>query len=162
MKFLKISLSIFIILSFSRFIPHPPNFTSLIALSFYVPAIFGIKYLSIVVISFALTDLFFGFHPTILFTWGSVIAIGLLSKYLSKTILNRIFGALFGAFTFFVLTNFGVWLSGYYGITYQGLIECYFMAIPFFGYTLISTFLFSTIFESILFLKKISYKKFIN
>ena len=100
MKFLKISLSIFIILSFSRFIPHPPNFTSLIALSFYVPAIFGIKYLSIVVISFALTDLFFGFHPTILFTWGSVIAIGLLSKYLSKTILNRIFGALFGAFTF--------------------------------------------------------------
>ena len=39
MKYLKISLGIFIVLAASRFIPHPPNFTSLIALSFYVPAL---------------------------------------------------------------------------------------------------------------------------
>ena len=39
LKQLSICLSIFIALSLSEFIPHPPNFTSLLALSFYVPAI---------------------------------------------------------------------------------------------------------------------------
>ena len=52
MKFFRLSLIIFAILSFSRFIPHPPNFTSLIALSFYVPAIFGTRYISIVILNF--------------------------------------------------------------------------------------------------------------
>ena len=46
MSFLKIFLGVLIALSASRFIPHPPNFTSLIALSFYIPAIFGKIYSS--------------------------------------------------------------------------------------------------------------------
>ena len=41
---LLICIGVFFSLAVSRFIPHPPNFTSLIALSFYVPAIFGIKF----------------------------------------------------------------------------------------------------------------------
>ena len=154
MKFFRLSLIIFAILSFSRFIPHPPNFTSLIALSFYVPAIFGTRYISIVILSFAITDLYFGFHSTILFTWGSVILIGLISNYFNASILKRVFGSLTGAFLFFLLSNFGVWVSGYYGLTLEGLIECYIMAIPFFGYTLISTIFFSVIFETIIFFKR--------
>ena len=55
MNYLKISIGIFIALAASRFIPHPPNFTSLIALSFYVPAILGIRYLPALLISFVLT-----------------------------------------------------------------------------------------------------------
>ena len=154
MKFFRLSLRIFAILSFSRFIPHPHNFTSLIALSFYVPAIFGARYISIVILSFAITDLYFGFHSTILFTWGSVILIGLISNYFNVSILKRVFGSLTGAFLFFLLSNFGVWVSGYYGLTLVGLIECYIMAIPFFGYTLISTIFFSVIFETIIFFKR--------
>ena len=42
-EYIKISFGIFIALAASRFIPHPPNFTSLIALSFYIPAIFGLQ-----------------------------------------------------------------------------------------------------------------------
>ena len=45
MNYLRISFGIFLILAASRFIPHPPNFTSLLALSFYVPAILGRKFL---------------------------------------------------------------------------------------------------------------------
>ncbi len=52
MNYLKISIGIFLTLALTRFIPHPPNFTSLIALSFYVPALIGIKYLPAVIISF--------------------------------------------------------------------------------------------------------------
>ena len=100
-----IGLGIFLILAFTRFIPHPPNFTSLIALSFYVPAIFGLRFLPLVLISYVLTDLFIGFHNTIFFTWGSVIAIGFLSKYLNSSIILRIFGAMGGATLFFIITN---------------------------------------------------------
>ena len=58
MNYFKISLGIFIALAVSRFIPHPPNFTSLLALSFYVPALFGIRYLPALLISFIITDFF--------------------------------------------------------------------------------------------------------
>ena len=67
-----ISAGIFLSLAASRFIPHPPNFTSLIALSFYVPVIFGIRFLPALLISFAITDLIIGYHSGTHWTWGSV------------------------------------------------------------------------------------------
>ncbi len=144
-----IFLGIFIALAVSRFIPHPPNFTSLIALSFYVPVFFGLKFIPAVLISFALTDILLGYHATLLFTWGSVVFIGFLSKYFYTTILKRLSGAFFGALLFFVLTNFGMWISGYYGYSLKGLYLSYFLALPFFGYTVISTIVFSVLIETI-------------
>ena len=149
MNYLKISLGIFIALAVSRFVPHPPNFTSLIALSFYVPAMLGIRFIPIVMISFVLTDLIIGLHSTTFFTWGSVLVIGFLSNYFSKSTLKRISGALLGAVLFYIISNFGVWINGFYGYSLEGLITCYTLAIPFFGYTLISTLVFSTIIEAI-------------
>ncbi|MDA9731487.1 hypothetical protein N9U47_02540 [Candidatus Pelagibacter sp.] len=150
MTYLKFSLGIFLVLAASRFIPHPPNFTSLIALSFYIPAILGLRYLPAVLICFGLTDLIIGFHGTILFTWGSVIVIGFLSTKLFRNISSRISGALLGALIFFIITNFGVWSLGSYGYTLEGIIICYTLALPFFGYSLISTLLFSALIESLI------------
>ncbi len=149
MKYLKISVGIFLALAASRFIPHPPNFTSLLALSFYIPVLFGIKFIPIVVLALLFTDIIIGLHLTMFFTVGSVILIGLISKYFNRSILIRIFGALTGAVIFYLLTNFGVWLNGSYGYTLLGLINCYLLALPFFGYSLISTLLFSTLIESV-------------
>ena len=149
MKYLSISLSIFFALAASRFIPHPPNFTSLLALSFYVPAILGIRYLPVLILCFILTDLIIGFHSVTFFTWGSVIFIGLLSQHFPKNITSRISGALIGACMFYLITNFGVWTMGSYGYTLSGLVLCFTLAIPFFGYTLISTIFFSSIIELI-------------
>ena len=78
MNYFKISLGIFLTLAISRFIPHPPNFTSLIALSFYVPAIFGIRFIPVLILSFAITDLIIGYHSGTHWTWGSVFLIGLM------------------------------------------------------------------------------------
>ena len=147
MNYLKISIGIFFALAISRFIPHPPNFTSLLTLSFYVPALLGVRYLPALVISFLLTDLFIGFHPLTLFTWGSVILIGLSSKFFLSTILTRVSGSLLGAVIFFVVTNFGVWSMGSYGYTINGFLLCYTLAIPFFAYSLVSTIIFSGIVE---------------
>jgi hypothetical protein len=147
MQYLKISIGIFLALAASRFIPHPPNFTSLLALSFYVPAIFGVRFIPALVLSFLITDLIIGFHETILFTWGSVILIGIISKYFNRSILLRLFGALVGAVIFYLLSNFGVWTGGLYEYDIAGLITCYTLALPFFGNTLISTLVFSVIVE---------------
>tara|TARA_B100000575_G_C23045750_1_gene601951 strand:- start:284 stop:778 length:495 start_codon:yes stop_codon:yes gene_type:complete len=150
MKYFKISIGIFLALAASRFVPHPPNFTSLIALSFYVPAILGVKYLPALIFSFFITDVFIGLHHLTFFTWGSVVLIGLLSKFFVSTLLLRIGGALFGAILFFVLTNFGVWLLGGYEHTTDGLLLCYTLAIPFFAYNIISTLVFSVVIETII------------
>ena len=68
MNYFKISLGIFIALAASRFIPHPPNFTSLLALSFYIPALFGIRYLPALLLSFIATDLIIGLHNVTFFS----------------------------------------------------------------------------------------------
>ena len=161
MNYLKISTGIFLVLAASRFIPHPPNFTSLLALSFYVPAILGIRYLPALVLSFFITDLVIGFHGTTLFTWGSVILIGLLSKFFISSTITRISGALIGASLFFVITNFGVWSLGFYGYTIEGLITCYTLAIPFFGNTIVGTIIFSSVIEVFL-QRKMLFKKAIG
>ena len=161
MNYLKVSTGIFLVLAASRFIPHPPNFTSLLALSFYVPAILGIRYLPALVLSFFITDLVIGFHGTTLFTWGSVILIGLLSKFFISNTITRISGALIGALLFFVITNFGVWSLGFYGYTIEGLITCYTLAIPFFGNTIVGTIIFSSVIEVFL-QRKMLFKRTIS
>ena len=134
-------------LAVSRFVPHPPNFTSLIALSFYVPAIFGRQYIPAVILSFAITDLVIGYHYGTFYTWGSVLLIGLISNYFRKTLIKRLSGALVGAIIFFIVSNFGVWISGMYEYSLNGIISCYTAAIPFFAYSAISTILFSFLIE---------------
>ena len=158
MNYLKISLAIFLALASSRFIPHPPNFTSLIALGFYVPAFFGIKFLPALILSFIITDLIIGFHGAALFTWGSVILIGFLAQFFKSSIIYRISGSLLGAILFFIITNFGVWSTGFYDYTLSGLISCYVLAIPFFAYTFISTLSFSVLIETIYYFIKVKFR----
>mgnify|MGYP001183909869 CR=1 FL=1 len=148
-NYLKITFGILLALGASRFIPHPPNFTSLIALSFYVPVILGSRYIPALLISFFITDIIIGFHSLTFFTWGSVLIIGLISNYFKSRLIKRISGSLIGALIFFVITNFGVWCLGSYGYSFSGLIQCYTLAIPFFGYTIVSTILFSFTIELI-------------
>jgi len=143
-----IFVGIFASLAASRFVPHPPNFTSLIALSFYVPVFLGLRFLPALLISFAITDLIIGYHSGTHWTWGSVLLIGLVSQYFTKNFIWRLSGASLGAFIFFFVTNFGVWASGMYGYTYQGLLNCFVLAIPFFAYTAISTLTFAAIIET--------------
>lgn len=149
MNYLKISLGIFIVLAASRFIPHPPNFTSLIALSFYVPLFLGKRFIPALLICFIITDIFIGFHAIVVFTWGSVIFISLTSYLFQKNIYMRIIGAVCGSLVFYIVSNFGVWSLGSYGYSFDGLLICYIAAIPFYSNTLISTILYSILIEAV-------------
>ena len=158
----RIIISVLLILAVSRFVPHPPNFTSLIALAFYIPVFFGFKFIYIVLFSFIVTDFILGFHALILFTWGSVVLVGLITKIFNQSITYRIFGCIVGAFIFFLVTNFGVWLTGSYGYSLNGLISCYILALPFFGNTLIATTIYSFLIEAVYFIYLKNYIKKVN
>jgi hypothetical protein len=145
----------FIIVSFisiliSRLVPHPPNFTSAIAVGFYIPALFGYRYILIALTAFILSDLIIGGHNLLLFTWGSIILIGLLSKYFNSAYL-RILGITASCLVFYFVSNFGVWLLGStYTNDFSGLVLCYFMGLPFLQNSLISSLVVSALIEFII------------
>ena len=64
---------------------------------------------------------------------------------LSKVSIPRVLGGAIGAsILFFIISNFGVWLSDPdYPLTWSGLVLCYEMAIPFFRNTLASDLLYT-------------------
>ena len=78
MHYFKVTLALLVVLSVSRFIPHPPNFTTLLALSFYVPAVLGLRYIPVVLMSLFFTDLILGLHSLMVFTLSSILIIELI------------------------------------------------------------------------------------
>ena len=140
-------------LIFFRFLPHPPNFTPVIAMAFYLPIFFGMWCIPFVLLAFAITDFFIGFHSLLVWTWGGLALISLISKF-SNSILSRLFLSFVGAVIFYIISNFGVWFDGsLYQYSIEGLIQCYIMALPFFTNTLLSTIIFSLLIEFVVFTK---------
>jgi hypothetical protein len=137
----------------ARFIPHVPNFSPV-----YGALLFGGAYLRkrdsiwfpLVLLGasdFVLTELVY--HMRI--GWGegvqmaafaAVAMIGWLLR--SKVTLSRFALACAAAPTaFYLISNFGVWLGWRaYPASWAGLMECYVAGIPFYGYSLASTFVF--------------------
>jgi hypothetical protein len=64
--------------------------------------------------------------------------------------------SLLSSVLFFVVTNFAVWLgSGMYTADIKGFVECYVMAIPYFGNTLAGDLFYCTVlFGSYVLLKR--------
>lgn len=133
---------------FFRFIPHFANFSPILAIALFGGVYLNKKYALFVPLLFmAITDIFLGIHNTMFFTWGSILLtswLGILLRQ-KKNVLNITMGSFSSALIFFIITNFGVWLMGWYPRTINGLITCYTLAIPFFRTTVISTLLFSFI-----------------
>jgi len=129
----------------SRVVPHPPNFTPVLAVAIFAPYFF--RELAIAtampLAAMVLADLILGMHSYMLWVYAAVAATVLISYYSRRSgaYLVRIGSlALSSSLMFFIVTNFGVWLgSGFYPQTVQGLFSCYIAALPFFGNTLVST-----------------------
>ncbi len=125
-----------------RFIPHAPNFTPVAAI-----ALFGAVYLNrryallLPLFLMMISDIFIGFHDAIFFTWGSFMLVVFLGFRLKehKNPMAIISMSLLASVLFFLITNFGVWVIGWYPRTLEGLISCYVMALPFFRNFTLST-----------------------
>ncbi len=146
-----------------RIIPHPPNFTPIIAIALLSSYAFKNKWMIIVIplMSMWISDLvinnylYAGYYDSLLifssgFLWvyGAIICIALLGTILIKKvkISNIALSSISGSLIFFFITNFGVWISGsMYPKSLFGLIECYTLALPFFGNALVGDLVYCTI-----------------
>lgn len=121
----------------TRFIPHPGNFTAIGAI-----ALFSGLYLErkqafwLPLIAMFVSDIFIGFYsPYIMASVyiGFAMTV-LMGQYLKNKIRlgNVALGAIAGSVIFFLLTNTAVWLFGtMYTHNLSGLLESYYMALPF-------------------------------
>ncbi len=136
-------ISMILILSLSRLVPHPYNFTPILAVGVFSGFYFKNFIISffVVICSMFIGDLYLGFHGTMIFTYGSlalcVLFGNLIKKFKFKEIL---YSGIASSISFFLITNFGVWaLGSMYQKNFNGLIQSYFMGIPFFHNTILST-----------------------
>lgn len=136
-----------LILVFSRLIPHPPNFTPIIATAILGSYFFRnlIKSTFIILISMFISDFFIGFHSNMFFVYFAMLLIIIVyfSVNIKLNYKNLLIYGFIASFIFYLTSNFGVWLIGnMYEKSFSGLIQCYILAIPFFKNTLISTFIY--------------------
>jgi hypothetical protein len=141
-KFWILTLMIFAA-AFVRLIPHPPNFAPIAAMALFGGAYFNKKWGAFLVplAAMFITDLIIGFHATMWAVYLSFALIVVLGMVMikQKKIGNIFFASVSASVLFFIITNFGVWISTpFYEKTGAGLAANYTAAIPFFHQTLLS------------------------
>jgi hypothetical protein len=144
-----LAISLILIGILLRFVPHAANFTPVAAI-----ALFGGAYLNkrsafiVPLILMIASDAVIGMHNVVIFTWGAFAGITLLGLGLQKksSPIKMISFSLVSSLLFFIVSNFGVWLMGWYPRTTAGLVQCYTMALPFLRDFTVSTLVYSAIF----------------
>jgi len=143
----KISTLLIILLAvIARLIPHPPNLTPIGGLALFSGNKFDKKYgFLIPLFAMLISDIFLGFHSTILFVYFSFFIIFIVGRFSNLNKVSNIFlGSLSSSILFFLITNFGSWLTfSMYPKTIFGLSQAYVMGLPFLKNTLIGDLIFS-------------------
>lgn len=122
---------------------HLYNLAPVGALGLFTATIISDKRLAIAAPLFAmlLADLFFqmftsfpGFYgQEQLFVYGGIILVSALGLTMGKPNAVKVLGyTLGGSFIFFVVSNFGSFLSGMWGTGFEALVKTYTAAIPFY------------------------------
>ena len=143
-------LLIIVFLAASRLIPHPPNFTPIGAMALLAGA--NLKDLRVAFViplaSMLLSDSLLGFHSTMAYIYIAMVIIILASYWWLKscTMLTMAIGAVASSIVFFIISNFGAWLShDMYPQNLSGLLQAYTAGIPFFRNTLVSNLVFTAV-----------------
>jgi hypothetical protein len=123
----------------SRIVPHPVNVAPITAIALFAGVYLGRKHAFIIPLAAMLiSDYFIGFYDAVIWVYVSIIMIGFIGLWLKghRGVLPTIGASVAGSVLFFLVTNFGVWIS-WYPHTWTGLIGCYTAAIPFFRNTMV-------------------------
>lgn len=139
----------------SRLLPHPEwlNFTAVGGALLYFGARRPWREMLVPLAALAATDYFLtvhSYHYTFTWqiylpTWAWYVAAMALGQILlrSRTTFARVAaGALLGPTSFFVVSNYVTWVSGFafpYPHTLSGLVACFAAAVPFYRNDLLST-----------------------
>lgn len=149
LKGLMLILAFVFIAAFTRLLPHWPNFTAIGAIALFGAAVFNKKSVAFFVPLFAMwfSDLFINniiyhsesfawFQSYQIFTLAPMAIIVLMGLFLFNKGVNTpkvIGGAVLATAIFFLVSNFGTWLSPYslFPNTMGGLISTYIAGLPF-------------------------------
>ena len=163
-KKLLLAIAMLVVIFLGRVMPHPYNFTPVIAITLLSSYVFKSKYMSLGVplVAFWLSDLFInnviyaGYYSEFTFlsagmfwTYGSILLIALLGSSILKKISSGkvALASLSGSTLFYLISNFGVWLaSPMYAKSIAGLFLCYSLALPFYGSSLAGDLMYSVLF----------------
>lgn len=146
------------VVAVSRFLPHPPNVACVGALGLFAGCyLSGRRAYMVPLAALLASDVIghlagfpgMGFYSPIVMgmVYAGVLAAVPIGRWMSKN-QNKFrlpAGSIAASTIFFLLSNFGVWLGGWYSMTFAGLAACYISAIPFFGYTLAGDLFFSVL-----------------
>lgn len=159
----------------SRLLPHPLNFTPIGAMGLFGAAFFDKKWMGLVVpfAALFLTDIFVNnvvhtefyggkftlFTPAAWTIYAGFAAYFFIGKQAFSSKINgknMVLAAVAGSLVFFLLTNFGSFLTDpMYPKTAAGLMSAYAMGLPFLGNTIAGDLVFSgVLFGAFYFLKK--------
>ena len=124
-----------------RLIPHPPNFSPIDAMALFSGAYLARRWVAFVapLAALLLSDVGLGFYHGMATVYATVALIVMIGWWVSsrRSAVRIGAAAVASSVLFFVITNFGMWLfSGFYPVTYAGLVACYTAAIPFFQNTI--------------------------
>ena len=135
-----------------RLVPHPPNFSPIGAIGLFSGCYFCLKRSWLIpIFALLISDFILGFYNpismmTVYLSFAVSVIIGKIFLKNKQTPYRLGGAALVSASQFFVFTNIGVWLSGtLYQVNLAGLTECFVMAIPFYGNSLISEFFYASV-----------------
>ena len=149
------------IAALSRVIPHPPNFSPIEAVALFGGAYFAKRHWALLVplVAMFASDLVLGLLNGGIY-WDYFRSAGYLLVY-ACIALSTVLGfglrgkvgagrvlaySLAGSMLFFVVTNFGVWVSGsMYPKTAAGLVSAYVAGVPFFQWTVLGTLFYSAL-----------------
>ncbi|MCS7176598.1 MAG: hypothetical protein NZ960_03075 [Candidatus Kapabacteria bacterium] len=152
-----IALGLIVLAALSRLLPHPPNFTPMMAIALFGGTVLssgwaygiplGAMALSDIALGFLNRDWTITFHPTLPVVYGCfAIGVALAQGFLRlKFRLSRLVAVVFASsFIFFIVTNFAVWLlTDWYPKTIEGLVACYVAALPFYRNSLMADIVYS-------------------
>lgn len=138
----------------SRLIPHVPNFTPIAAMALLGGATLTDrkKAYALPLLALLLSDAMIGFYSGIVYVYvGFLLTVFIGTQMASKLTALRIgASATLSSIAFFIISNFGVWMSGgLYPKTMEGLRDCYVAAIPFFHQSLAGDLFYSAAFFSL-------------
>ena len=139
--------SLLVLAAISRVLPHPANVTPVAAMALFGGAYINNKRWALLlplawmlfsdfllqIMYWAGLRAYTGFSDIIPFVYGSLLLTALLGSTLQKrlTPLPILASSMAASVIFFLITNFGVWLS-WMPHTFDGFVQCYTQAIPFF------------------------------
>ena len=143
------------------FLGHPENFAPIDATALFAGAYFGRKWLAFLlplfsvwisdfIVNYQVYHKWVWFYEGFYWQYGFYLAVVLFSSYYFQNPASRKsrkvpIASLMVSLAFFLVSNFGVWAGPIpYPHTWNGLVLCYTMGIPFFRGTLVSDLIYST------------------